>query len=428
MPLLAAIVGLLAGWALWVVVDAIQTGAVRRIYEEQLNRILEQSAREELLHFNHSVESYDTTVRLLANHRRLANYLDPVYWFPDDFSDPIVYREKPPVWLPEPERWQPLVSPSHILLLDTSGQVREEYVVEGEPLSEELLQQAPGFTTHTRAFLTAFDDEPYLLTSTVAEDAGYNIMGSLMMVVPIDDDFLEAAQRVVSADGTITAVVDLDEQLILSSSATELLPPGTPVSNAEKTYAVTFQSFFDYEGTNLNLQFATFVPRAGVYDMSRRIVKLERRQRLILALSFVAFFTLLFMVVSNRLSRSLKRLSGFSQRALGISQPVDETGNQLFILEDWMKRFIQLVKEARDETRVRHESEIREKEALTTAIMRASVDSIVTVVVPTASMPRLYLSGVSNVAVWLSPDVTLRFNTDASTAVKFTTSVSVACA
>jgi PAS domain S-box-containing protein len=64
---------------------------------------------------------------------------------------------------------------------------------------------------------------------------------------------------------------------------------------------------------------------------------------------------------------------------LGISQPVTQSGNQLMILEDWMKQFIQLVKEAREDMRAKHETEIREKEALTAAIMDASLDAIVTV-------------------------------------------------
>ena len=125
--------------------------------------------------------------------------------------------------------------------------------------------------------------------------------------------------------------------------------------------------------------FATFIPRATVEGISIKIVRLDQRQRSIMALSFIAFFSLLFMFVSNRLSKALRRLSKFSQRALGISQPVSQSGNQLLILEDWMKQFISLVKEARDETRARHETEIREKEAVTDAIMDASLDSIVTV-------------------------------------------------
>ena len=377
----AAFLGLAAGLGLWEIIDATQKDAVRELYDTQLQENLEQRARETLIHFDHSLNSYKTAAQLLASHRRLANYLNPLYWFSDDQDPVIVYETAPPPWLPEPSRWKPLVSPSHILLVDSQGTLRELYQARQIPLPEGLLAQLPEYraTVEPRVNLVTFGEQPWLLASTIAEDAAYNIMGSLMLVVPVDETFLQSAQPGLGSESLFTALLDAEGQRVLASSHLDSIPTGVMPESVERRFAVTSQIIEKNIESGITMLFATFIPRATVERISIKIVRLDQRQRSIMALSFIAFFSLLFMFVSNRLSKALRRLSKFSQRALGISQPVSQSGNQLLILEDWMKQFISLVKEARDETRARHETEIREKEAVTDAIMDASLDSIVTV-------------------------------------------------
>ena len=381
LSLFAAIVGVIAGLGLWDILDALQKDEVNQIYQRQLQENLEQRSHESLIYFHNAIQGYKSSAQLLASHRRLANYLDPLYWFSDDQESVVVYHEKQPPWLPLPSRWKSLISPSHILLIDRMGVVRELYQTGDLPLPEDLAPRINDYlaTDQTQAYLTIIDSKPWLLVSTVAEDAAYNVMGTLMLVVPVDEEFLQAAQPGLSRKGVVTALLDSSEQRLLASSNLEEINVGDEATKMSEEYAVTSQTFLDSGETNQEMLFATFIPLRPMQSMALRIVRLEQRQRGIVALTFIAFFSLLFMLVSNRLSAALRRLSRFSQRALGISQPVRESGNQLMILEDWMKQFIRLVRDAREEMRVLHESEIRQKEALTTAIMEASLDSIVTV-------------------------------------------------
>jgi PAS domain S-box-containing protein len=381
LSLFAAFLGLAAGLGLWEIIDATQKNAVRELYNQQLEENLEQRARETLIHFDHSLSSYKTAAQLLASHRRIANYLNPLYWFSDDQDSVIVYETDPPPWLPDPSRWKPLVSPSHILLIDSQGTLRELYQVQQIPLPEGLVAQLSEHraTSESRVHLVTYDEQPWLLASTIAEDAAYNIMGTLMLVVPVNETFLHSAQPGLGSESLFTALLDAEGQTVLASSNNRIIPPGIIRDSVEEHFAVTSQIIEKNLETGITMLFATFIPRASVDRISIKIVRLDQRQRSIMALSFIAFFSLLFMIVSNRLSKALRRLSKFSQRALGISQPVTESGNQLLILEDWMKEFISLVKEARDKTRAQHETEIQEKEAVTDAIMEASLDSIVTV-------------------------------------------------
>ena len=62
LSLFAALLGLAAGLGLWEIIDATQKNAVRELYEQQLQENLEQRARETLIHFDHSLNSYNLSL------------------------------------------------------------------------------------------------------------------------------------------------------------------------------------------------------------------------------------------------------------------------------------------------------------------------------------------------------------------------------
>lgn len=81
MPLMSIIIGLFCGLVVWGMLDQVQPRALRSIFAEELKTRLDQQARETLIRFDNYVLSHTSTARLLANHRQLAHYLEPVYWF-----------------------------------------------------------------------------------------------------------------------------------------------------------------------------------------------------------------------------------------------------------------------------------------------------------------------------------------------------------
>ncbi|MFP4246654.1 MAG: ATP-binding protein [Halochromatium sp.] len=382
MPVGGILIGLIVGLAVWVVLDQVQSKAVERIFGRELSMRLDLRARESLIRFDQYMTNYAATTRLLANHRRLAQYLEPLFWFPGEDVDPVVYAGFRPFWLPDVFGRNALLAPSHVLLVDTGGLVREVYQAGEEPLPEELtgdLGQWLGGPDEVRSILARFDDRPYLVVSDRVEDASGYTMGSLVVLVPVDAAFLAASEGSFSADRSAVALIDADEQRILASNEPRRLLPGSLLSAWSDEYQVTSQSLPAYEGSNWNMLFATFIPERIVAKMSDKVIDFERKQRLIAALVFIAVFTLVIYLVSARLNQVLKRMTRFSQRALGIAQPGFEVGgNQLLLLEEWMQHFTSLVLRAREEMRRKHEHEMRETEALKAAIMEASLDAIVT--------------------------------------------------
>ncbi|MCB1760558.1 MAG: PAS domain S-box protein [Gammaproteobacteria bacterium] len=380
MTLLSILIGLACGALVWGVLDQVQPRALRDIFAQELESRLDQQARETLIRFENYVEAHTSTTRLLANHRRLSTYLDPVYWLDNDQQEPKSYYAPPP-WLPVTSLWRTLVEPGKILLLDRKGRTRELYNLDLRTLPEELVRVDERFLTESRAqaFMTTLEGRPYLLISELAEDGTGTDMGYLMMVVPLDSEFLLASQQGISTDGVLIALIDADEQRFLTSSDPERIGANAQLERVERDFVVTAQSFFHYEGSVLNMQFATLVPRSSVEATQRRVEGVERRQRLIAAITFIAVFTLVFYLLSSRLNRILRRISHFSRRALGRRQPELEHGNQLYVLEDWIKHFIGNVLQAREEMRQEYESEMERSETIKRAILEAALDPIVTV-------------------------------------------------
>ena len=367
---------------LWLVVDRVQTRALSNIFDQALESQLDQQARESLIRFDEYRRSFAYFTRLVATHRRMADYLDPIIWGRRPL--PVVHYDaaNPPSWLPDDLTWQGGANPRHFLLVDPSGAIRELYSPGGQPLPAALQGETGGQlpVAQRRAFVTLLNDQPWLIVAEPTEDNARTPMGSVVVMIALDSPFLNASQQFVKSSHNVVAILDPDAQRILSSSNPALVPGGAMLSTLRKGYLITAQSFFEYDDADVSLLFATLLPRASFERTGQQVLDLERQQRLIGAAVIISAFVLLFVLLSSRISRLLRRVSSLSRRALDIPDTeVDRHGNQLLILEDWIRDFVQLVMRARDEMRRQHETELRQTEKLRVAIMDASLDSVVTV-------------------------------------------------
>ena len=380
MPVLAALFGLLTAAAVWTVIDPIQTRAIDNIFREELKAQLETRARESLLRFDSFVQSYINNTRLLANHRRMADYLEPLVWFSADTDPPVIYHN-PPLWLPIRSIEGLPVRPGYAILADVEGKIREIYQVGKPPLPEDAYRELAQViaSADSQAYVTRLNGQLYLLVAERVEDASYYHMGALVLLVPMNSAFLDASQQRAPDSETTVALVDGESQTILVASSQDALLEGATLDAIHDEYVVTVQSFFDYGNTPLNLLFATLIPRDVVDATRSRIVAVERRHRLTGAAIVGGIFVLLFILISSRINRLLKRVATFSSRALHIEQPMPQGGNRLLIMEDWIRSFTQAVMKAREEMRARFTAEIQEREALKTAVLDASLDPIVTI-------------------------------------------------
>ena len=374
--MLALLFGLVTGGIVWEALDKVQKRTLRSIVSHELDAAAEEQARDAREHIDGLVLSQIAGARLLSGHRRIVDYLEQ-----GERSAQAQVTGGPPQWLPEAEHWGALVRPSHVLLLDAQGVSGAFYPMSGQPLPAALIDDLSGLEVSAgggAGFVFA-DGRLYLQVSVPLDGSGGDTpAGVLVLVVPVDRDFLESVQGGERED-VITAVFDGSGQLILATSDAERLEADTdPESLAERFFLVRQPLAEEIQGGG-DFQLVTLVPRGALRPVIKQVSALNRHQRVTGAVVFVAVYTLLFMLVSNRLTRSLRRFAGFSQRAMGFTQPLGKGGNQLLVLEDWMRDYIRLVRDAREEMRARHETEIQESAALRWAIMEASLDSIITI-------------------------------------------------
>ncbi len=380
--MLALAFGVLTGLVLWLVIDRIQTRALSQIFDQALESQLDQQARESLIRFDEYRRSFGYLVRLVATHRRMTDYLDPLIWGRRPRKVVHYGADNPPSWLPGDLNWQGGINPRHFLLVDNAGQIRELHSSAGQPLPVALLADSGNSlpTGRRRALVTLLEGQPWLMVAEPTEDSAGTPMGSVVALIPLDSPFLSASQQFVKSSNNVVAILDQGAQRILSSSGPASVPAGELLLNLRDRYLVTAQSFFEYDDADVSLLFATLLPRASFESTGQQILDLERRQRLIGAGVIIAAFVLLFLLLSSRINRLLRRVSSLSRRALDLPDTdVERHGNQLLILEDWIRDFVQLVMRAREEMRRQHESELRQTEKLRVAIMDASLDSVVTV-------------------------------------------------
>lgn len=380
LPVFALVLGLAVGAMAWLVIDRMQTRALSQIFDQALAGQLEQVARESLIRFEEHRRSFEFLARLLANHQRMATYLEPIIWS-NTPKTVRVYRSNQPAWLPRGRIWRDIAQPSHLILVDPEGELREIYNLSGDPLPKSLIEDPAHFlkASRQRAFLTTLDGQPFMLVSEPLEDIYRYDMGSLAILVPIDGAFLAASQQSVRSAQSIAALMDPDAQVVLSSSDPLQIEAGTTVEWLQRDFVMTAQSFFDYDDSDLNMLFANFMPRSAFKETGEAVLQLERRQRAMGAAGIVAVFVLMFVLVSARINRLLRRLQAFARRALGQQVAPSSSGNQLLVLEDRVREVIELVLRAREETRSRHENQVQQLESLRASVMGASVDSIVTI-------------------------------------------------
>jgi PAS domain S-box-containing protein len=373
---MSVLVGLLCGLIVWLVLDPLQSRALGEIFQKELQQQLEQRARDSRHRFQQYLGQWRLTATGLAQNWRLVEYVKSPAWA-QDREKPKTYLNRLPDWMAPAPVSLGAVTPSQIVLLDQDLEPRE--IFHRQDLPFPLERAASRYPGGDGALLTTLWKAPFLLVWAGVAQPVESKAAILMLIIPLDTIFLLNSQQAVADDETVVALLEGDQQRILASSDQTKVTANMLLEQLRSRYLITSQSITDFADWDQNVQFSTFVSRKRVEATAERILSTERRERFLGALAFVGVFSLLFFLVSMRLHRLLNRIASFGRRALGINQPVSEKGNQLLLLEAWIPDFFALVSEAVEQARLRHELQIRESEALKSALLDSSLDSIVTV-------------------------------------------------
>jgi PAS domain S-box-containing protein len=377
LPALSLLVGVFCGLLMWLVLEPIQDRRLAKLFHDELVSRLDVRAVETRQRFEQFLQEWQQVGSGLSNHWRIKQYLGSRAWYESKNSDTeAILHQQTPEWLDPGYPRLNSIEPKHVMLLDNRATPRE--IFQKQPLPFDLDQLFEFYSGRSEALVTLIDQVPYLLVWSNVSYQEKGLSAVLLLIVPVDNHFLSESQSMINDSDTLIALVDANTLSLLSSSNREIVPRNSHLNDWHEYYLLTSQAITRFQSMEQSLLFTTLVSRDAVEKTIHNITKLAQQDRFIAALVYVAVFSIIFYLISTKISHVLIRISRFGQQALGIEQPVYKKGNQLLLLEDWVKAFFRQLIRARDTLRSKQEERLRETEVLKSALFDNSMVSIIT--------------------------------------------------
>jgi signal transduction histidine kinase len=341
MVFITIVVGLVA----WALLDYIQTHRIRKIFFDQLNEKLVEHAREDRLSFDNYIKSYNDIVRIYVTQNIFADYVENQKWSAEDNIGIKFYR-RPPKWFPKRSVLKTFALPRYALMLDSHGNTREVYLARHEPPPTALIEPTRLLIEKSlnKSFMTKLDNIPYLLTAESYLSPSGNVLATLILASPIDNEFLITSLGKFTLDHLVALLTPGKDSLILTSSNPEKLAAGASIKTLQNRYLVTGKEFFDQGASELQIKFATFVSKAKVDLLIKSVISRARQDRAISAFTFILTFTFIMYLITQRIQKITGRIKNFSQQTLGIKPQELQKGDQLQNLEESFQRLTDEIK------------------------------------------------------------------------------------
>ncbi len=336
------LITVMVGFATWSVLDPLQTRNISKTFNIQLHDKLQEDAHESRLFMNKYIQSFHQITRLIISQKIFYDYIEEVgneKWSSvAKNSDPITYVEEPPQWMPRFSILRLFPHFHYSLLIDKQGIIREVYINTSESLPQAFLQ--PSYflmqLSHQQNLMTTIDDKPYMVASESLHDSQDKLLATLLLATPIDDEFLINSQGSGHSQHMV-ALVGGTPPKVLTSNMPDFLHTGITLESLQDKYAYTGKGFFDYGTSDLQLQFATFIPHNQYTALSESILFKERLNRIITGLLLILSFSILIVWITKRVQGLTNKVVDFSEKALDIKPQELSRGDELKVLE---KKFL----------------------------------------------------------------------------------------
>lgn len=334
------------GLAIWAISDKFETNTLQKIFTSNLNERLSQQARQQRTHFDRYVKGHHQTALIVTSARELHNHINRKNWART--GKPIIIHETTPKWLSTLSALRKFTQLRCVSLLDHAGKVREVYQGSSCRLPKTLLEPSSLLiaTSHNQSFLTNLDGTPYLVTSESITNKTGHRLATLMIVSPIDEEFLLASQGAYAGETTV-ALLETDQDAILVSSNPDELAAGAKLEKLKERYLITGQGLFDYGASDLVVTFISFIPITEVEKLTSVVMVKARQARFITATVFILAFSLIMYWITTRISKLTNRIVEFSEHA-EVTTTEQRGGDEIYVLEERFKLLMEEVRLEKD--------------------------------------------------------------------------------
>ena len=373
-PLTLKMVGItiVTGLIVWLVLDYALTAKLRSIFHAQLTERLGRYAMEDRLSFDRYVKTFQESVKLFIMQIKFSEYVESREWKSDDTYQ-IKYHRQSPAWFPGRSVLRTFAQPRYALLLDAYGRTREVYRSRQDTLPLSLLEPSNLLIekSQEQSFMTSMDNVPYIVSTEVYFDSGNRIKAILLLVSPVDDEFLNASLSATQEGHLVALLTPEEEPRILTSSDLEELPAGTLLNSLHDRYLITGKEFFDYGSSELQIKFVSFVSLDEVNMLTASVISRARQERAVLALTFILTSVLMMYWITRSIHQITERIKEFSRTTLGMKPQELPGGDQLQILKERFQSLTEEVVKAREIIKQQAEEQTR-------LIVNNAFDAIIT--------------------------------------------------
>jgi len=314
----ALIFTLIISTLVWIVLDQIQSKAIQKLLFKELASELEMRAKEDRAIFDHYIRSHNQATNLIVSQQRFQAYFKDNKWLQ---NEDIKHHYRLPAWLPTSSVMRVFFHAKYAILLDQDKQVREVYHYYPEDLPPKLAQPTALLQklSHNQSYMTNLDGIPYVISSRNFKDADEQVIATLMLASPIDDDFLMNAIGDYMLEGAIVTLLDGDPIKVIATSNPDLLPTGSVVADLTNEYLKTGASFFDYGASDTSAHFASFMKKERAYHLAGHILTETHKQRIVFAITLILVFILLTFWITQKIRQVTKKIVLFSRDSLGLN-------------------------------------------------------------------------------------------------------------
>ncbi|MDH5711110.1 MAG: bifunctional diguanylate cyclase/phosphodiesterase [Gammaproteobacteria bacterium] len=318
------------GVTVWALSYTFQNYKLNAIFQENLSQRLEYEAQEHSESFYQYINKFQPAVDIYANNVAALTYIQSEQWLNNSDTTILVHKDTP-VWLPEPSIMSSYIWPHCAILFDKAGRVRELYH-NGEPTPpQELFNLLASLIniSNDHAIISAFDNRLFVLSS---EKIGTDQNAPTMVIANnIDQNLLNSAQTI-HTDKVINAILSVDDNKILVSSNSTLIPENVKLDKNDNKYLSIIEEHIIPNVDNLQVKFVTFMSKDEVSDNTKAILAEERQITLFTAIAYIGSFALLIFWITSRIQNLTSRVVAFSEN-MEISQPDLSHKNPLVELE-----------------------------------------------------------------------------------------------
>ena len=346
----------------WNLLAEHQRRQLRALFGQELQRELERQSNEDRQLFDRRVRSVHQAATLLTSLEGFRDYVAGRDW-KGAAPDRIRNHLRLPPWLPGASVMRSFFSAEHAVLIDPEGRAREIYhhvpheggndIGPGLRKPEGLLRKL----SHNQSYMTRIDGEPAIVATEQVHDDSGRLLATLMLHAPLDEHFLSRASGLFRSDN-IMALVDAAGERVVASSRPGSIAADTRVAALTGRYRMIGKSFFDYGASDLDLQFASFVPTERADRLTASVLSKNNRQRALLTAVLVVSFGLLLGWIAWRLNRFTVRLGTQARRRLGLPLHGVARGDEIEVLDRRFNQMLDEIVDARDALRKEAEERV----------------------------------------------------------------------